>query len=104
MRIDVKELHFGLYIDLDSSDSWETDFESIQKLKKLIAGKYELKQVKLNFTFDYQQRPSMDVCNRALARWKGIKQELELIRVKKGIEVMELTCKFRHDNTLLWEE
>jgi hypothetical protein len=104
MRIDVKELHFWRYIALDSSDNWKTDFESIEKLKKLIAGKDELKQVKLRFTFRYGQCPSKDVRNRALARWKGIKQELELIRVKKGIEVMELTCEFRHDNTLLWEE
>ncbi len=100
----MKELHFGRILGPDSSDNWETDFEMIEKLKKLIAGKDELKQVKLNFTFDYSQAPSMDVCNRALARWKGIKQELKLICVKKGIEVMELTCRFCHNQTPLWEE
>jgi hypothetical protein len=104
MRIDVKELHFRRYIDLDRSDNWETDFESIEKLKKLIAGKDELKQVKLDFTFRYGQCPSKDVRDRALAKWKGIKQELKLICVKKGIEVVELTCRFRHDKTTLWEE
>jgi hypothetical protein len=100
----VKELHFIRHIDLDSSANWETDYEMIEKLKKLIAAKDELKRVKLNFTFGYGQCPSKDVCNRALARWKGIKQELKLICVKKGIEVMELTCRFCHNQTPLWEE
>ena len=98
----MEELHLSRILGPDSSDNWETDFEMIEKLKKLIAGKDELKQVKLNFTFDHSQIPSMDVCNRALARWKGIKQELKLICVKKGIEVMELTCRFVHGNLVRW--
>jgi hypothetical protein len=106
-RIDVKELQFEQILQFDSSDNWETDFESIEKFKKVLECKDGLNQVGLDFTFKYRQRPSEDVCNRALARWRGIKAELELICVRRGIEVMELTCHLEDSDNYheeyIWE-
>jgi hypothetical protein len=92
VRIDVKKLHLNQILELDSSDDWETDFKSIEKLKKLVEVKDKLKWVKLSFIFEYEERPLEDVCDRSLARWNGIKDELESMCSKKGIEVVALTC------------
>jgi hypothetical protein len=93
VRIDVKELRYHQILELDSSDDWETDFKLIEKLKKLVEGKDELKRLKLSFIFEYGERPSKDVCDQTLARWNGIKDELESMCSKKGIEIVALTCK-----------
>jgi hypothetical protein len=88
----VQELDFCRTIAFQSSDNWERDFESIEKFNKVVAGKDELKRLKLDFSFEYVQRPSKGVCNRSLARWKQIKKELKSICVKEGIEIVDLTC------------
>jgi hypothetical protein len=49
-RLDVKDLVLFHQITREDSDNWETDFEVIEELKKLVERKEALKQVKLNFT------------------------------------------------------
>ena len=70
----------------------------------MVEGKDALKRVKLHFNLRYQQRPLEDVCDQALARWKGIKDEIKSICVKKGIEVLALTCHFRGGQERLWKD
>jgi hypothetical protein len=101
IRIDLKELHFTWSIQRESSDNWETDFDLIEKFKKVMGGKDELERVKLVLSFEYDTSPSRDACNRALVRWKGIKKELELICARKGIEVVALTCSFYDEETAI---
>jgi hypothetical protein len=101
-RIDVKDLVYLQRIHGESSDNWETDFESIQKFKKVVEGKDELKELGLNFGFQYRARPSEIVSAQALARWKAIKGELESICVKKGIVVERLTCSLSHSYDEIW--
>jgi hypothetical protein len=105
-RLDIKELNFNWMMNQESSHNWETDFEAIAKFKKVMGGKDELERLTLELGFAYDTRPSSDVCNRALARWKGIKKELELICARKAIEVVALTCSFyeAETKTTLWEE
>jgi hypothetical protein len=104
-RIDAKELQFDWRLVHQNSDNWETDFESIEKFKKVVERKDELKRVELDFTFnDYSQRPSQNVCDQAFSRWKAIKDELELICVKQGIEVVTLSCDFFHGYEPLWDK
>jgi hypothetical protein len=91
-RVAVKELHLVPRIKRDNSDNWETDFELIEELKKLVERKEGLKQLKLELHVRYRARPSEDVSARLLASWRGIKGELELTCVRKGIEVQRLTC------------
>jgi hypothetical protein len=102
-RINVKDLHYLQKIERASSDNWETDFESIQKFKKLVEGKEELKELELGFIFEYHKKPSELVSAQALARWKGIKGELELTCVKKGIEVVAFTYSLSKDAKVIWE-
>jgi hypothetical protein len=103
-RINVKDLRFFQRSKSDSSDNWEKDFDSIEKFKKAVECKDGLKQVGLDFTFKYYQRPSEDVCNRAFGSWKRIKDEFKSICVKKGIEVVAFDCCFRYDQEVLWED
>jgi hypothetical protein len=103
-RIAVKELDFFLRIHRESSNNWETDFEPIEKFKKLVEVKDELKRVKLKFIFEYGQRPLEDVCDQAFTRWKASKDELKLICVKKGVEVVALSCYFFHGYRIIWQE
>jgi hypothetical protein len=105
-RMHVKELEFEFcpITRLESSDNWETDFESIEKFKRVVGGKDGLKRLRLEFKLKYSQRPSEDVCNRALLRWKGIKDELNSIGVKNGIEVATVSCSFSATGTTVWEE
>jgi hypothetical protein len=106
-RHDVKELNFKWLVVRGSSHNWETDFEAIAKFKKVVEGRDGLKRLRLEFIFEYiSRRPSRDVCNRALVRWKGIKKELELICARTGIEVVTLICWFHHEKTgtMLWKE
>ena len=70
----------------------------------MVEGKDELKRLNLHFNFRYEQRPLEDVCDQALASWKGIKDELKLICVKKGIEVVALTCRYVDGYTAIWED
>jgi hypothetical protein len=102
-RLDVEELRFSPMIAHESSDNWETDFELMEKCKKVIKGKDGLKRVELSFVFNYFERPSDDVCDQALARWKAIKGELELTCVKEGTEVLGLTCRLIHGHDDIWE-
>jgi hypothetical protein len=114
-RIDVKELYFNWMVERESSDNWETDFEAIAKFKEVVEGKDGLKRLRLECTFRYTDRPSTDVCNQALARWKRIKKEFELICVRKGIEVLHLAASlevgctfpgyfsFDDDRSFIWE-
>jgi hypothetical protein len=101
-QMDVKKLVLFHLIRRQSSDNWETDFELLEEIKKLVKGKEALKQVALDIRFQYVQRPSEDVCDRALSRWKGIKGELESIFVKKGIAVGHLTCSLSHSKEKIW--
>jgi hypothetical protein len=101
-RIDVKKLFLINIIQRQSSDHWETDFELIEKLKKLVERKEALKQVKLHLYFRYGERPFEDVSARLLVRWKGIKGELKSIFAKKGIAVVRLTCSLMHSNETIW--
>jgi hypothetical protein len=97
-RNDIKELHFKWVVERESSHNWETDFEAIAKFKNVMGGKDELERVTLELSFDYSQRPSSDVCNRALLRWKGIKDELNSIGLKNGIKVVIVSCRYCYDD------
>jgi hypothetical protein len=101
-RMDLKRLLLFHQIERGISDDWETDFEWVQKFKKVAEGNGALNRVVLVFIFSYTQRPSVDVRDRALARWKGIKRELESIFVKKGIEVGSLSCRLCHSWVEIW--
>jgi hypothetical protein len=103
-RIAMKDLHFSYTIELDSSGNWETDFDSTEKVKKVMECKDGLNRVRLGFTFIYHREPSEDVCNRALTSWKRIKAEFKSICVKKGIEVVAFDCCFRYGQYLLWQD
>jgi hypothetical protein len=101
-RIDVKDLQYLQRIHGPSSDNFETDFESIQKFKKVIQGKDGLERVELGFMFRYLEAPSDDASDQALARWIGIKGELESICAKKGTEVGSLTCRLDDIEDQIW--
>jgi hypothetical protein len=103
-RIDVKEVYIHWRLEHESSDNWEADFESIEKFKGLVAGKDELERVELGFNITSRQRLSVDRFNQAFTRWKAMKDELELICVKKGIEVVALTCRDVQGYTAIWED
>ncbi len=70
----------------------------------MVEGKDELKRLNLHFNFRYEQRPLEDVCDQALASWKGIKDELKSICLEKGIEAVALTCNFVYGDTIIWQE
>jgi hypothetical protein len=107
-RMDVKGLYFNWMIERESSYNWETDFETIANFTKVMGEKDELERVTLELSFDYRTRPSRDVGNRALARWKGIKDELNSICVKNRIEVVAISCSYSYEaderDTLIWME
>jgi hypothetical protein len=103
-RINVKELQCHWALDHQDSDTWETDFESIEMFKGLVAGKDELKRLELKFSIKFSRRRSLDRCDQALARWKGIKDELKSICLEKGIEAVALTCNFVYGDTIIWQE
>jgi hypothetical protein len=103
-RIAVKELDFSRTIKHESSDNWEADFDSIEKFKGLVAGKDGLKRLELKFSIKYSQRRSLDPCDHALARWKGIKDELKSICLEKGIEAVALTCNLVYGDTIIWQK
>jgi hypothetical protein len=102
LRMDMKELIFSHWIHLETSDDWETDFELIEKFREVVVAKAGLKRVELVFMFIYSERPSYDVSAQALARWSGIKGDLESICVKRGIEVGSLMCYFEDTIDRIW--
>jgi hypothetical protein len=86
-RMKVKELDVSWIVKLEGSDDWETDFDLIEKFKRLVEAKDGLKRVELDFRFQYDDDPSQDVCDQALKRWKVMKNDLKLVCAKNGIEV-----------------
>jgi hypothetical protein len=103
-RRNVEEMHVIFLINVESPDDWETNFELIEKFKKVLEGKDEWKRIELEFRFQYREDLSEDVCDQALERWKVMKNDIKLVCVKNGIEVVGLTCGFCHNYIARWEE
>jgi hypothetical protein len=102
-NLDVKEIRYFEYKNCEGED-WETAFDAIRGFKEVVDKNDNLKAVDLTFKCNFFEGLSEDACDQSLAWWKGIKEEMMLICVRKGIEVLDLTATLHSgpDSVNVW--
>jgi hypothetical protein len=89
IKLDVKEIQYSEYTRCEGAD-WETSFGSIKDFEEVMDKNDNLKAVSLTFRYSFNETLSRHACDQWFARWKQIKEEMRLICVRKGIEVLAL--------------
>jgi Leucine-rich repeat (LRR) protein len=102
-NLDVQELRYFEYKSCEGED-WETSFGSLKDFKEVMDKNDNLKAVSLTFRYSFNETLSQHACDQSLARWKQIKEEMRLICVRKGIEVLDLTVSIGGYTNVIWED
>ena len=90
VHVDVKKLRYD-QCTLFEGEDWERGFSAIKDLKEVLDKKDNLNGVHLCFSYHCSEI-SQDAGDQSLAWWQEIKEEMRLICVRKGVEVLNLTA------------
>jgi hypothetical protein len=105
VNLDVKEFRYTHEESFEGED-WVTHLGSIKVFKEVTDKNDNLKAINLTFDFNFIEELSEDACDQSLAWWKGIKEEMRLICVRKEIKVLHLRVSITSgpDDALAWED